>query len=80
MSLSEIEQVVLRVLSMVLNSKFNPGDNVVRVQVDSWDSLKHIEIIFALEDELNVQFTETELPSLDSSVKIIQAVQKKYAS
>ncbi len=36
-----------------------------------WDSLKHITIIFAIEDAFGVQFDEDELPRLTSVTALV---------
>jgi acyl carrier protein len=38
----------------------------------AWDSLKHMEVIFALEDRFHVRFSEAEMPQLDSVGRITQ--------
>jgi len=45
-----------------------------------WDSLKHMEIVFALEDRYGVQFDESEFPLLDSPASIAAAVRKHLAA
>jgi acyl carrier protein len=40
--------------------------NTARSNTPQWDSLKHIEVMFAIEDEFGVQFSEEELASLTS--------------
>lgn len=75
-----IEQTVVSVLGTILKHAFGEGVEVTRQNTVSWDSLKHIEIMFALEDELGVEFSEEELAALDSVRKIVDAVLAKYAA
>ena len=42
-----------------------------------WDSLRRVEILFAIEDEFDVIFDEEELKSLDTPKKLIAAVLEK---
>jgi acyl carrier protein len=72
-----IEKTVLTVLEAVLKQPFKLGLDINRQNTPSWDSLKHIEIIFALEDELGVNFLEDELADLDSVEKIVASIHKK---
>jgi acyl carrier protein len=44
----------------------DPGAPLSRASVERWDSLKHIEVIFALEDEFEVTIPEDRFESLDS--------------
>lgn len=74
----QIETVVLTVLASVLKCEVHP--DISREHHASWDSLKHIEIMFAMEDELKLQFTEEELANLDSAEKIVTLAVGRYAT
>ena len=76
----QIEQTVLAVLATILKRPFHDGADITRQNTPSWDSLKHIEIMFALEDELDMEFTEEGLVRLDSVTKIVDAVLAKHAA
>lgn len=73
----QIEQTVLAVLVTMLKQKFDSSSDITRKHVANWDSLKHIEIMFALEDELGVVFSEEELADLDGFQKIVEAVWRR---
>jgi len=45
-----------------------------------WDSLRHIEVIFAVEDACGVQFDEAELTELYSVERLLAAVQRHHAA
>jgi len=77
MDRNETEIVVLKVLSTILKSEVDVTSS--RHNTARWDSLKHIEIIFAVEDELGVEFSEEELASIDSVVKIVDQAMTKHA-
>ena len=72
-----VESIVLDVFFTVLKRKVDINDS--RLTVSEWDSLKHIEIIFALEDELGIQFNEEEIAQLNDVTKIIKIASAKYA-
>lgn len=76
MNREQIKIVVLSVLKTVL--KCEVDDEMSRENISQWDSLKHIEVIFAIEDELNLQFPEEMLPDLNSVERILDAVEKLY--
>lgn len=76
----QVEQTVLVVLAAVLKRPFHDGADITRQNTPSWDSLKHIEVMFALEDELGTEFSEEELAKLDSVTKIVDAVLAKHAA
>lgn len=68
----DIKNRVLEVLSVVLKvgvtSDFTKEHNAV------WDSLKHIEILFALEEEFSIQFDEEVIENMISVEAIIKIV------
>jgi acyl carrier protein len=76
----EIEKTVLKLLVDVLKQPLKEGAEITCQNTPAWDSLKHIEIMFALEDEFSVEFTEDELVKLDSNIKIVSSLLAKYAS
>ncbi len=80
MDRSQVEQTAVTVLTTILKHPLGAMPDVSRQNTASWDSLKHIEIMFALEDELGVEFSEDELIKLDSVGKIVDAVMGKYAA
>lgn len=78
MNRQQIKEVVLSVLSAVL--KCEVDDQGSRENLAQWDSLKQIEVIFAIEDELNLQFPEEMLPDLNSVERIVSAAESLYAA
>lgn len=80
MDRNQIKQVVLAVLATLLKRPLEAGADISRQNTPAWDSLKHIEIMLALEEELNTEFSENELARLDSVIKIVDAVQAKHAT
>ena len=68
MSPSEIESQLVEVISTVLGHPVTAAAS--RATESGWDSLKHIQIVFAVEEKFNVQFQEEEIPTLDSLAKI----------
>ena len=80
MDRNEIEMQVLSVLNSFLNCEIKAGEKIERKNLPNWDSLKHIEIMFALEEEFEIEFSENELAGLDSVSKIIDSVQDKNAT
>lgn len=71
MSRQEIEIIVLGVLAAVL--KCSVSSDSRRKDHPEWDSLKHIEVVFAIEDELNLQFSEDTLAKMDSVESIVES-------
>lgn len=78
MNRQQIKEVVLSVMSTVL--KCEVDDEASRENLAQWDSLKHIEVIFAIEDELNLQFPEELLSDLNSVKRIFDMAERLYAA
>lgn len=78
MNHQQIKEVVLSVISTVL--KCEVDDEGARENLAQWDSLKHIEVIFAIEDELDLQFPEEMLPDLNSVKSIVEMAERLYAA
>lgn len=77
MNHQHIESAVLKIIGTVLKE---PVDlDASRATLSKWDSLKHVEIMFALEDEFDVVFSEEELASLDNVRIIVKRVAEHAA-
>lgn len=74
----QIETVVLAVLASMLKREVDLNSS--RHNTPQWDSLKHIEIIFAVEDELDIEFSEEEMATLDSVAKIVALAITSHAA
>lgn len=68
---------VLDALRVVLKTEVNADTSVHNTP--QWDSLRHIEVIFAVEDATGVQFDEAELSELNSVARIVAAIEAKRA-
>lgn len=73
---ADIRDLVLRVLRM----RERPPSELLRSAVPAWDSLKHMEIVFALEDRYGVEFAESEFAQLASPAAIAQALRRHLAA
>ena len=69
-----IQDAVCEVLGVALERGQPVDPGFCREEQPAWDSLKHIQVIFALEDRFNVRFSEAEMPELDSVGKITRRV------
>ncbi len=63
---AEIDTILAEILSSALNRTVTPGENVARKEEFLWDSLKHIEIILAVESAFDVYFSEEEIVGVKS--------------
>jgi acyl carrier protein len=69
-----IEQAVCEVIGVVLGLGRQVDPSFSREEQSAWDSLKHVEIIFALEDRFEVQFAEPDMQQMDSVSRITQRI------
>lgn len=73
----EVEAAVLGIVRTVLNLTETPSPALRRAQLPQWDSLRHVELMFALEDAFGVQFSSEELTTIDSVPAIVTALTEK---
>ena len=67
-----IEVRIKQVMSDVFNIDINSiNDTSSPDNIENWDSLKHINIMLALEEEFNVQFDTKDIPELTLLSQII---------
>lgn len=75
MDRARIEREVCEVIGAVLQQGGPvPGDSR-RDGLGAWDSLKHVEVMFALEDHFQVRFSEADLEGLDGVPAIVSRLE-----
>jgi acyl carrier protein len=72
----QVDEAVREVFAAVLARPVQPGDDLARASEPAWDSLKHMEIMFGVEERCDVQFTHEELASLDRLRAVIDGVKR----
>jgi acyl carrier protein len=77
MSDNDTRDTVRQVMSAVLQTDLRADQIVDRASTPSWDSLKHIELLFSLEDACDVKFDREEIVQLDSLDAIVTAVEQR---
>ena len=75
---SEIRLKIIRVLSKVLNLP----EKEIREKIENdnlifWDSITHLNLIFSLEDEFGLSFTEKDLIVMEDFDKILSRIKEK---
>jgi acyl carrier protein len=78
MDRQQLEIVSLTVLATILKCEVSAETS--RKNTPQWDSLKHIEVVFALEDELGLQFSEEDMANLDSVGNIVDRALIRHAT
>lgn len=71
-----MEEQVIQILSQLFGKEIKKGDNFSMDTEENWDSLKHIELIMTLEDELGISFSPEDIPHLTSLSKIVEKVKE----
>jgi acyl carrier protein len=67
---ADLQRDVQQLLARILKLSEAPTGELRRIDLAQWDSLRHVEIVFALEDQYDVQFDESEFAAMDSSSAI----------
>jgi acyl carrier protein len=67
----DIESTVRGVLETALGRAIAPDEDVVRDREPGWDSVKHIEVLFMIEEELGIMFAPDEMAELDGLTSIV---------
>ena len=71
-----IESKIKKIFSLIFKKKdIKPNFN--RSNEKKWDSLNHVNIIIAIENEFKIKFNSTELESMNSLKKIENIVIRK---
>jgi acyl carrier protein len=78
MQRQEIEKDVCQILSNVLEIEVKPGKVIDRDTVAEWDSLKHMELLFSIEEKFDIQFTQDELTQISSLGQIVDKLETNY--
>ena len=76
-----LEIQIKNIMSIVFEDDLeNLGDNPSLDTVRTWDSLKHMNLVIALEDHFNCKFSEDEIYEMDSYKKIKSIIEKYQSS
>ena len=72
---ASVTKSVLEIISKILGRNLDlKVVNLPRKEIDGWDSLIHMEIIFACEDLFQIEFTSEEMSSLNSAETIADCI------
>ena len=77
MSHDEIRDRARAVLARVL--KADPeaiADSASQVELSEWDSVHHMNVVIALENEFEIEFGDAELQNLTSLPLLVAAIEK----
>lgn len=76
--MSDIRQAVLAQMASVFGIGIaDIPENAAPGIVEQWDSLRHMQLIVALEETFKIRFADTEMNTLIGVPQIIQTVSRK---
>lgn len=70
---------ILEIISSISN-KSTEELHAALEQEKLWDSLRHVELVMALESEFNIFFSQEEIATINTPAKIITAIESKVSS
>jgi acyl carrier protein len=73
---ADLQAGVASLLARILRLPAPVAADMRRADVSQWDSLKHAEIVFALEDRYGVRFAEDEFAAMRSVSAIVTLVRR----
>ena len=75
MDKGEIRERVIRTISQVMDvAAEEVSDSSSYETIGSWDSLNHMNLIFALEEQFDVQFSDTQIMEMLDVSLIVSAL------
>jgi acyl carrier protein len=76
-----MKQKIAEIISVILDIPVNEiNEDISRENTAVWDSLKHIQIITALEEEFDVEFEDEEIEAMTDMKKLVKKMILKNGS
>ncbi|WP_232547559.1 acyl carrier protein [Propioniciclava soli] len=76
--MSTVRDQVVEIFREVLdNPDLELGDGSVARDVEGWDSLAHINLMFSVEQEFGITFSDREMGSMVNFGELVRAVEAK---
>jgi acyl carrier protein len=73
-----MKEQVIKIVSQMMNVPISEvKDDSSPDSLAEWDSLKHMGLILALEEEFRVEFSDTEIMSMLSVKEILEVLRKR---
>jgi acyl carrier protein len=74
---SRVKDALARVLKAPVESI---AEDASQMNLADWDSVKHMNVVLALENDFDIEFGDAELPNLNSVPKLVEAVERHIAA
>ena len=79
--MNDVTTRVLEILTDVLETGEQlPQHPFMREHLAAWDSLKHLEIVFALEEEFGIRFTAEQVAQMTGTLQIVEMIEAVHES
>lgn len=75
-----IDNRIRQIIADVLQLSVLPSGDVSSVQLEQWDSVSHLSLILALEQEFSVNFFPEEMERMESLGQIAEVLRKRGIS
>lgn len=72
-----MEEQILEIFKVVLKQSEIDKDSLIFGETRGWNSLGHMEIIFMLEEEFEVEFTSDDIAEMRNFAEVCQKVKGK---
>ena len=73
-----IDQKVYKIISQIMNIPLEQiNENSSYENIENWDSLQHMNLVMALEEDFKVQLTEDDVVKIISAKAIIETLKNK---
>ena len=75
---NEVTKKIINIMKVVFNIDNNVEINDINnKKINNWDSLRHLSLIFAIEEEFNINFTDSEIQSINDFETLYDIVSKR---
>jgi len=76
-----IRERVFKIISQLMNVPLEEvNEDSSPENLERWDSLHHMNLILALEEEFKIRFTDEEIVQMENASIILEALQNKCAN
>ena len=77
--MNEIENKLKKIISVIFLVNENKiNDESSNENIKEWDSLKHLSLVLAIEEEFNIRFTNDETLQLTSFKNIVEILKNNH--
>jgi acyl carrier protein len=56
------------------------SDNASQMDLSNWDSVRHMNVVLALENDFDIEFADADLPNLTSLPLLVAAIERLLAA